>query len=316
MHGRIPAVVSHVYMCYRLLLDREPDEAGWAYWADRVASGITVDRLIEEFRQSLEYRITYRVDAVECVQCQDFVIYASCADPIGHELIQTKRYEPNVTCALRAVLRPGMSLLDIGANIGYFTLLGASIVGKTGSVVAVEPNPDKIKLLTMSAEANGFANVKVLQSAASDCRGELLLETADRIGFVSRIESRTTIKIPAVPLDEEIRNQRVDVIKIDIQGFEPKALRGLDGTLAGQKPVVITEFHPAGLRKVLGIPPEAYLAQLESYDYSIAVIEHDGSLKSCAKAEDVMRSWREANERAEMDGRLHLDLLCSAAGSG
>jgi FkbM family methyltransferase len=315
MHGRIPAVVSHVYMCYRLLLDREPDEAGWAYWADRVASGVTLDNLIEEFKQSAEYSVVHRVDAVECVQCRDFVIYASRGDPIGQELIQTRRYEPNVTRALSSVLKPGMSLLDIGANIGYFTLLGAFIIGNTGRVIAIEPSPDKIKLLRLSIEANGFSNVSVLQCAASDGPGDLFIETGDRVGFVSRVQSQTSIRVRAIPLDDEIRDQRLDVIKIDIQGFEPRALRGLERTIMSQRPTIVTEFHPAGLRKLLGIQPEAYLSQLVTYGYSLAVIDHDGSLLPCSNIEDVMKFWQETNERAGMEGRLHLDLFCGYVSS-
>ena len=96
---------------------------------------------------------------------------------VGHTVARTGSYEPEVSATLREVLPPGATFVDIGANIGWFSLLAASLVGPTGRVIAIEPNPRNVALLRQSAKDNGFDNIDVVTVALGERRGAAALET-------------------------------------------------------------------------------------------------------------------------------------------
>src|SRR5262245_12902200 len=136
--ARTPATFADVYRCYRLLLRRNPDPTGYRAYADKVADGITVEELVGYFLGSPEWisRGLYRGagDAhLERVETADVSLYVIKSDPVvGRELLASRAYEPHVTDRLRPCLVPGGVFVDIGANVGYYTLLAARRVGEEG----------------------------------------------------------------------------------------------------------------------------------------------------------------------------------------
>jgi len=154
--------------------------------------------------------------------------------------------------ALLSKLRTGMTVLDIGANIGYYTVLMASRVGKNGRVIAFEPNPAIYNELNDNIALNGFNNVQTLHMALADTTGyskfffpsegqEAHGSLARNCTFAeSRIESVITDRLDEVLLRLNIN--KVDLIKMDVEGAELLVIRGAKNVLGGQsKPIILFE---------------------------------------------------------------------------
>ena len=107
---------------------------------------------------------------------------------VGHTIARTGNYAGEVSAALREQLAAGATFVDIGANIGWFSLLAASVVGPAGRVIAIEPNPNNVALLQHSAKDNSFDNIEVLPVAIADRAGAVALETDGSNGRVIPID--------------------------------------------------------------------------------------------------------------------------------
>ena len=162
------------------------------------------------------------------------------------------RLEPLVQEALAEHVRPGAVVYDLGANVGFFTLLAARLAGPEGHVVAFEPDPTCAAAITENARLNGAAKVTVFQRAAgSSARRERLFVVRD--GSWSHLESRgrhpltaSAIDVEVVPLDELVRSGEApppDVVKLDVEGSEIEALEGMREVLASHRPVLVCELH-------------------------------------------------------------------------
>ncbi len=165
----------------------------------------------------------------------------------------------------RRYIRPGMVVIDVGANVGAFTLLASRLVGPHGRVVAIEPVPENAACLRRAISDNGLANVTVAQVALGSVEGEITL-SADpgRLGAASAVFDRGPARIAArlATLDslaEELSLRRVDFIKIDVEGYEPEVLLGAPRVLAELTPTVVAAaYHLPEHRSLL---PE-FLSQL------------------------------------------------------
>jgi FkbM family methyltransferase len=241
------------------------------------------------------------------VEFGGFRIYASTRDGAVGRHVVAGQYEPHVMAVLRQHLRPGMSMLDIGANIGVFALMAAMIVGPSGSVLAVEPNPANARLLEASRLANGFAHLTVLQAAAYRETGILVLNTFDSNGTTSaphpdRLLSAQTVG--AVRLDDIVgATGQIDFMKIDVEGAEFNALCGAEATMRRCRPIIASEFSPG---QMSGTDGPGYLGWLMKLGYQIGVIHPDGAPPSVGLSiEQIMGAYTVAN----VD---HIDLICLA----
>lgn len=177
---------------------------------------------------------------------------------------------------LSELIAPGMTVLDIGANIGIYTEFLAELVGTSGRVVAFEPEQRNLERLRVATRK--YKQVEVVHAAVSDHSGTLTLYVADDLNVDHRSyapgETRRSVEVAAIALDDFVAERdRVDVIKMDIQGAELSALRGARHLLASDRaPVILLEYWPYGLRGA-GENPQALLAELASFGYDPRTIE-------------------------------------------
>jgi FkbM family methyltransferase len=176
---------------------------------------------------------------------------------------------------MRSILRPGMNVIDIGANIGYFTALAARAVGSEGRVLAVEADPETFRLLRINVEMNGFDNVEVLPVAAHR-RAGLVTGTRDPTNYGGHTacltsESWQTMPIQAVRLDDVLAPEvPIHFIKVDIEGMDHAAVEGLEQTIRHWRPTVLVEFNPEKIAW-FGDQPEGVLALYRKLGLEISV---------------------------------------------
>ncbi|HEX8158518.1 MAG TPA: FkbM family methyltransferase [Solirubrobacteraceae bacterium] len=185
-------------------------------------------------------------------------------------------YEPAKHRALDQVLRPGMTFLDVGACKGDFTVFAAVRVGPLGRVVAIEPEPANVRSLRMSIARNRVHNAEVHEMALSDASGRGILHRIDvsaAIGGSSGWHSllaggageRQELEIEIRTLDELLAHLgilHVDVLKIDVEGWEVPVLRGARHTLGEIHPILLMDLHPD-----LGVNPGTIAEILHDHHY-------------------------------------------------
>src|ERR1700730_8356038 len=183
-HSKI-ATHEDIFYCFRLLLGRSPNPEEWPGHSSRI--GEDLENVVSSYVTSREFaergllNKTYR-DQVELVRLPRFSLFASNDDLAVGRHVVGGAYEPKIAEVFYRHVKPGMSVVDIGANIGYFTMLLASLVEPSGLVVAVEPNPENIKLLEASRRVNGCDQVLVIQAAAGRQTGLLALNVSHSNG--------------------------------------------------------------------------------------------------------------------------------------
>jgi|WetSurMetagenome_2_1015567.scaffolds.fasta_scaffold41886_2 FkbM family methyltransferase len=173
-------------------------------------------------------------------------------DVISQELILSNKWEKLQTKIFKQNIKKGDVVVDVGAHIGYYTIIAACIVGDSGKVYAFEPDLKNFKILLQNIKANKLNNVIAINKAVSEKNTKLNLFINPNNTGDHRIyecdEKRKSIDIDAVTLNSELKNVKVNLIKMDIQGSEILALKGANNIFAGNKTLkMIIEFWPRGL---------------------------------------------------------------------
>jgi FkbM family methyltransferase len=170
--------------------------------------------------------------------------------------------------ALQQIVRPGMTVLDVGANLGLYTVLISRLVGPTGSVIAFEPDPDLFVMLKKNCIRNGCANVTAHNVALGSGRSRLVLHKrifnagANTLGAGSSRFFLSEVEVDVVSVDEFLPDLQPNLIKIDVQGWEFEVLRGMHQTMAANPNIALyLEYWPTGLRRA-GSSPDALLTLL------------------------------------------------------
>jgi FkbM family methyltransferase len=191
-------------------------------------------------------------------------------------LRQNGTWDPDDSRLMERDLRPGGVVVDVGANIGYMTLVAAHAVGPAGTVVAIEPHPDNVALLKQNLRRNGVADRVTVVAAAAWCApGSVQLAEAAQNTGDHRVNTKQTerrqLDVPAVTLDEVIApDLHVDLIKLDTQATELAVLDGARALLARDRPIILYEFWPQGLRERADDPAEVLIA-LRNLGYRIEI---------------------------------------------
>ncbi len=182
------------------------------------------------------------------------LIKGTTSDVIQRYIYYFGMWDPNVEAFLRARLRPGDIFVDVGANIGYFTLLGAKLVGRQGRVVAIEASTLVVEHLEANVARNRLMDlVRCVHAAASDHEGMAILYAGQvgNIGSASivRAEGKLTENVRAVPLEKMLLSSEIEsvrVIKIDVEGAESLVFRGMQALLPRLRPdtEIVMEITP------------------------------------------------------------------------
>jgi FkbM family methyltransferase len=239
-------------------------------------------------------------------------------DPaISKPILALGEYEEPFTRRLLSFIRPDSHVLDVGANIGFFTLVAARLADR-GHVWSIEPDPMNVRLLRANVALNGLGDrVTVHHLAAGDADGELFFSSLgdDRnLGarFTAKAESTLLnrlpaqapkpVRVPARALDGLLAGEKVDLIKVDVEGYEPAVFAGLRRLLTEQRPVVFTEFAPGTIRHISQTDPEALLRDFRDLDYTFSLVEENGSLSDLGQDTQAVLARHD-------DKQHHLDLL-------
>lgn len=186
------------------------------------------------------------------------------------------QYEPVQSQWVRDLLRPGGTFLDVGANVGHYTTLAASLVGSKGRVVAFEPSPYAYSRLNSVIRDNHITQANVFQCAAGDQDGQLdlYLPSDDYLhspSLVQRDGSYVPVKVEVRRLDSHpslAPPMEIDLMKVDVEGFEPNVLRGMHGHLqAGHVKYLMCEFN-SGWLEPNGSSCEALLEMIKSLGFT------------------------------------------------
>jgi FkbM family methyltransferase len=190
-------------------------------------------------------------------------------------------------------------------------MLSASLVKASGSVTAIEPNPESTKLLEASRRANSFNNVVVHQVAAGREPGLLVLHGSysDAMTTAAPDDAATLIRSTTVPcfrVDDLIpNNKRIDFVKIDVQGAEYNVILGASELIRRCRPTIVSEFSPDVMPGISGVDGREYLRALVGFGYKMSVIEGGGTLRPCGTdPERVMSAYTGR-------GVDHIDILLS-----
>lgn len=200
------------------------------------------------------------------------------------------------------------TFVDIGSNIGWYLMLAHSVAPHM-RLIGFEPNPRNVQLCYRTLWHHELVHAHVHALACSDREQFLTLRAVGSNGAVSA-GSDHGMMVKAVPADLFLKDaEDIRMIKIDVEGHEPQVLIGLAKTIQRHKPVLVTEFHPYGLDG----KANEYLDAIMGLGYDVAVIQRDpseGREAACASVAEVESLWRRDNERADLSGHLHLDLIC------
>lgn len=234
------------------------------------------------------------------ISCQGCKVYIDPMDlGIVPFLLSDGVYERCTTELFKSLLKPGMVVLDIGANFGYYGLIAARFVGSTGKVYAFEPEPKNFRLLVNNVKLNALANMIPLQIALSNENGKASLflhktnlgahsirqRNVMTVGDVVEIETTTLDNF----VQRKMETQRVDLIIMDVQGAEGLVIAGADQTLRRNDVKILMELWPCGLRNA-GTDPRDLIRKLYGYGFAITVIAEPGAAADLLELAEILKN--------------------------
>lgn len=192
---------------------------------------------------------------------------------ISRELALYRIHEKNSTKQFEKILRPGMKIVEVGANIGYFALIEAKLIREQGYIYAFEPSPYNLSFLKRNIKLNNYHNIEVFQKAIGAENTKSRFFIADKCNlsaFIKREGTVDNIDVEIIKLDDFLKNKKVDFIRMDIEGYEKEALKGLENTLSKKDApkYLFIEIHSVFLHKK-NSSAEEIIKYLEKSGYSV-----------------------------------------------
>jgi FkbM family methyltransferase len=226
----------------------------------------------------------------------DAEIVINPRDPVVSGALAFRVYENSEIAFMRRVCAVGDVVVDVGANVGLYTAIAGLAVGPGGHVVAVEPDPESLGYLARTIAANRLTNVTVLPAAASRAGGSGRLFTSSHNRGDNRMYENAlcdgAVEVATICLDDYLAAvglAKVDVIKIDVQGFEGQVVAGLERTITGSPGLtMMMEFWPYGL-SCAGADPIALLRRLASLGLARYELRPSGRIAPIGNEEELVR---------------------------
>ncbi|MFC1667838.1 FkbM family methyltransferase [Chlamydiota bacterium] len=193
---------------------------------------------------------------------------------IGRSLYRKGVWEPELTSTVLSLVKPGMTIVDVGADIGYFTLLFAKCAGEGGQVFSFEPIPKAREYLERNIALNGFKNIRIESCALFDSERNIILEqpfNKSRVNPKKKIASSHDIRVITRIFDQWVEKRniaRIDAIKIDVEGAELNVLKGMKKSIQKYHPHFFIEIHPEYIKQ-FGYKTAEVIAFLNDYKYRI-----------------------------------------------
>jgi len=191
-------------------------------------------------------------------------------------------------------LREGMTVMDVGANLGLYSLLISRAVGPSGKVYAFEPVPEIFARLKEHITLNNATNVIPVPIALSDEKGTAKMSVKGGGSSLFRRVSDEFVEVQVERLDDFVEREkieRVDAIKIDVEGAELRVIRGADKTIRRDKPILMVEIQAATLQAA-GTTPEELFETIVSYGYNAFVIRHGKAIPT----DKLVEPWRYSHD--------------------
>ena len=250
-------------------------------------------------RQSRPTRalIRFSHEDVRWLDVEGFRLALDAADlSVSAPMLAQHAWEPHLTSVFRRYVRPGMRVADIGANVGYYTMLAAQLVTSEGEVFAFEPNSENCRLTLMSVAENGWSNVRLFPLALAETTG--LAYFSSHIGSNgglmpadSALATGHGLIVPTARLDSLV-DPPLDFIKMDVEGAEFRVLRGAQSLISAARPVITTEFSCEMIARVSKRAPRDVLGFFEQYGYSVHLIHKpSGRLDAVPDIDALLRDW-------------------------
>lgn len=252
------------------------------------------------------------------VKIDGMTFYLNPRDPVLSSAVALGVYENYEMEIFRSFCNVGATVVDIGANVGLYTVTAAVRVGKTGSVIAIEPHPESYRYLVKTVAENGLVQVKSFEVAAGDSPRTVSLFATEENQADSRIyngggrRQETTTQMTTVDhLLADNGISTVDVIKMDIQGAEALALHGMRRTLANNPNIVIfTEFWPWGIEQT-GQSPLSFLRNLQEFGFRFRTIDEDKhQIRDVGEINQLIADHEKLQYTSVDLRRSHANLIC------
>lgn len=301
-----------IYYFFRSILGRLPSESEWPGHCGFVGKDLA--DVAATYLNSPEFQsrklVGFSPKGIRRVELVDYAMYVAENDhAVGGHVLTNHNYEPPVSEVFRDYLKPGMTVIDIGANIGWFSLLSAHLVGSAGRVFSFEPGTANSRFLLLNKETNSFDHMTLIHAAASEQIESLAYSASFSNGFVTDLRNADPETILnadvvfAVPVDLIVPSDLpVHLIKVDVEGWEMKALCGAERIIGRWKPRIVVEFTPPALEGCSGVTGEEFLAYFKGRGYMFHIIEDKGLLDCGVDIERVMSVYVAAKTN-------HIDLL-------
>ncbi len=185
---------------------------------------------------------------IQCTVRPGIVMQLDYGDILQRGLLLGEGHEPHTLALFERLLTPGDTFVDVGTNIGFFSLLAAQSVGSKGRVISLEPNPAALKKLRANFALNPSLRTQIIEAAASDRAGEVRLAQPDswNLGGV-RIDQNGTVLVRCAPLGElvpDLAKTTIKLVKIDVESHEPAVLRGMLIASAFRPENIVFEYKP------------------------------------------------------------------------
>ncbi len=238
-------------------------------------------------------------DALRCT-VGGIELLCDVADAAVTPGLRSGDYEPHLTAVFERYCTPGMTLVDVGANLGYYALLASKLVGSSGRVIALEPNSESCRLLLSSLRLGKITNVELFPVAADLAQGWAYYSThvGSNGGLIDDEDllSRPGVVVPTFRLDDIIEGP-VGFLKMDVEGAEGRVVKGATNLIERDRPIITTELKEEMLTRVSGVSLAEYLGYFEDLGYRPSLLgQESGTEKPYPSMSAMLDDMAERDE--------------------